>query len=936
MVTTVAAAASYPLAYMVHSLVVNVLMPPTSWGPDEEAEAAETDGRSATTATVPSLIRSQDPYHWFLTASDFLGGYLWISGRGDHTAPSARQDLEGMLIAIRKYASELVPDDRTRFLDAWGMSGESAFLNRSYMTNGGSSGATQETQGTDDTLMDEILCFLETVRRRAKIEVQSMQTKRYGPEQIKRRLIYLFHIDLMIGRGVEILENKDRYDAVMSSELERGQTVLTNAISVLSEVSITRKLCVWTLVLGLNAGMIAYLVTFAYTQTRQRQLAWFRGVLAWVCLDIIMISTMDVLLTHLAVPSYVSRQLGRVKRKALSFFVKKYSRIATAVSLTDDLKDPTKDGTIVPFSSFTSSSSPGGRRPNRSLPGWLQPAPPPEPFNMCEYLFVSYKVAQNFPSILESDLIRMYSTPWPPLLRYRLRQKRGVVIGGDDDEARSLRDAVSQDETYNFWYRCVGSIKSCSRTARALSCTDFVLEVSIFSIRVAGILSAILSYWIFCVLGGGVLYFHVWIYDQQPALAIVPISALVATVILLGVLSSSDIVISDRVRSILPQNLFPSNEGNIFYRMQTQLRLQVRKTFPISAPTSAFVAEAPGAASTKPRQENAKISGATTASNMNARPAATSAIAGFERLVKSFKALRPTAVDTAVSSLQRTKEDMLEAPASPLAAVGASPATSNGLISTTTFAAAAGNTEQSALFIRRKPLASANRYFNAPSLRKVASESDGTERAGLASANKFPFGNQTPTTLNPNVTVAVAPSANTQALSNDESLATTRLLSASREETTAEREVLNSSKSPSIPAAYSSAQRASAVNRAPMTRTAKYQPSVAMAVPISTTPLDECSSAAPKRRRHIGNSATSPAANTTATVAAVRGGGGVHGASTAARRAAMIYTSGSAASAAAAAAAAAAPSAGLNAGRGSPGKRPRPGVNRVNANHDEM
>jgi hypothetical protein len=835
-----------------------------------------------------------------------------------------------MLIAIRKYASELAPGDRTRFLDAWGMSGESAFLNRSHITNdSNNTGITQENQGTD-TPTDEILCFLETVRRRATIEVQSIQKKRYSPEQIKRRLIYLFHIDLMIGRGVEILENKDRYDAIMSSDLERGQTILTNSMSVLSEVSITRKLCVWTLVLGLNAGMIAYLVTFAFTQTRQRQLAWFRGVVAWVCLDILLISTMDVLFTHLAVPSYVSRQLRRVRRKVLSFFMKKDARIATAVSLSDDLKGPAKDGAAAPYSSLTSSSSPGGKHPNRSLPGWLQPAPPPEAFNMCEYLFVSYKVAQNYPSILESDVIQKYSTPWPPLLRYRLRQKRGVVIGGDDDEAELTRAAVNQDEVKSAWQRCARSTKHCYQTARALTCTDFIVEVSAYFIRVAGILSAVLLYWVFCVLGGGVLYFHVWIYDQQPALAIVPISALVATVILLGVLSSGGIDISDRIRSILPQTetVFPSNEGSIFYRMRTQLQfLQVTKTSAISASASAFVAEAPGAASTKNRQEILNITGAATASNMSAGRVATSTFAGFERLVKSFKALRPTAVDTVSSSLQRTKEEMLEAPASPLAAAGASPATSNGPISTTS--AAAGYTEQpTTLFIRRKPLASANRYFNAPLLRKVALASDGTERAVVASANMFPFSTQTPqTTLNS--TVAVAPSANTStpALSNDQPTTTTSALSTSRGKPTADQAVFKNSISSSIPAAYSSGQRAS-VNRALMTRTAIYQPSVAVTpAPISTTPLNDRNAAIPKRRtprRHIGSSATSPAANTTVTVAAVRGG--IHGASTAARRAA-IYTSGSAASAAA-------PSAGMNNARGSPGKRPRPGVNRVNVNHD--
>ena len=124
----------------------------------------------------------------------------------------------------------------------------------------------------------------------------------------------------------------------------------------------------------MDLSFVLYIYLFAIRQTPQRQDAWIRGFLIWFFIDVFLVSTASVLLTHLLLPMVAMREIHKIKARLTETIIQYYAKL-----------DQNGESLV-----------------QRS-----------EKFNAASYLFVSYRVAQLFPDLKESKIIQQFSTPWP-------------------------------------------------------------------------------------------------------------------------------------------------------------------------------------------------------------------------------------------------------------------------------------------------------------------------------------------------------------------------------------------------------------------------------------------------------------------------------------------------------------------------------------------
>ena len=131
-----------------------------------------------------------------------------------------------------------------------------------------------------------------------------------------------------------------------------------------------------------NAGMLFYVFLFALRQTKFRQDAWFRSFMIWLGLDIILVCTMVVIFSNIMLPSFIMKDLSKIKERLLST-VEDYKRRLGQVR--ENGEEKTRDDPNV------------------------------KEFNAAEYLFVSIRLAKmdDFKHLPLAKIIVQFSTPWP-------------------------------------------------------------------------------------------------------------------------------------------------------------------------------------------------------------------------------------------------------------------------------------------------------------------------------------------------------------------------------------------------------------------------------------------------------------------------------------------------------------------------------------------
>ena len=118
------------------------------------------------------------------------------------------------------------------------------------------------------------------------------------PKAKGKRLLFLFQRDLLDGVSGKILESKSNRDNISSKQ-----------------VSVEAKVLGWTFLALLNLGMLGYVLLFAINQSVHRQGAWALSFLLWLVVEILFVSSCVVLFTHVVVPSFIMKDVNKIKLK---------------------------------------------------------------------------------------------------------------------------------------------------------------------------------------------------------------------------------------------------------------------------------------------------------------------------------------------------------------------------------------------------------------------------------------------------------------------------------------------------------------------------------------------------------------------------------------------------------------------------------------------
>jgi hypothetical protein len=220
-------------------------------------------------------------------------------------------------------------------------------------------GAVSEYAETSN-VEDRVLSDLKDVHV-SLLEEEAIERARERSDKEKgRRLLYLFQRDLLPGLSGKILESKK------NRELKEVRAVLWKT-----------KLIGWLFVILLNGFMLAYvLLFFATGESSHRQGAWAQSLFIALASDILIISSLSVIFTHVYVPSLIMNDVSGIKRHLVE-------RIRLFNSRVQDARDnqpPIMSARVA--------------------------------FDATKYLFVSTRLAQRWPSLKESQIILEFHTPW--------------------------------------------------------------------------------------------------------------------------------------------------------------------------------------------------------------------------------------------------------------------------------------------------------------------------------------------------------------------------------------------------------------------------------------------------------------------------------------------------------------------------------------------
>ena len=151
---------------------------------------------------------------------------------------------------------------------------------------------------------ERVLVDLAAVENLVQKEVSILRTYKSKRDR-QHRLLYLFQCDLLPGLSGRILDLKMERDA--EAHYNDG-------------ISLWVKMLGYAFVFGVNACMLFYVFLFALRQTKARQDAWFRSFLIWLGLDTILVCTLVVLVSNIVIPTYITKDLSKLKDRLVSTF----------------------------------------------------------------------------------------------------------------------------------------------------------------------------------------------------------------------------------------------------------------------------------------------------------------------------------------------------------------------------------------------------------------------------------------------------------------------------------------------------------------------------------------------------------------------------------------------------------------------------------------
>jgi len=221
---------------------------------------------------------------------------------------------------------------------------------------------SQSTTASTGSVSQRVLMDLVSVHAAIRAEQEAAVITDLTHKEKGKRLMFLFQRDLLPGISGKILESKGQRD---------------NATA--HHVSYASKVVGWAFIGALNVGMLAYILLFALSESVDRQGAWATSFALWLVVEILLVSSATVIFTHIFIPSLIMKDVNKIKSKLVESIRK-----------------------------FNNSIKRGNDGDNSSAEEEEEPA-----FSTTDYLFVSSRLAKNWPTLRESKIIAQFKTPWP-------------------------------------------------------------------------------------------------------------------------------------------------------------------------------------------------------------------------------------------------------------------------------------------------------------------------------------------------------------------------------------------------------------------------------------------------------------------------------------------------------------------------------------------
>ena len=320
-----------------------------------------------------------------------------------------------------------------------------------------------------------VLNDLEQVGREQHLELNYLtnECQNGGDRERNKRILFLFQRDLLSGISGKILESKDRRDYV-----------------VLSPVSALQKQIGWGFLFVFNLALLIYIFLFAIGQDEGRQQAWSKSFGMWLLMEIVVISSLMTILTHVVVPSLIMKDVQEIKRK-LALSVSTYYQ-----DLTDTNTSPENNGTLDIHDQETAKA-----------------------FNAASYLFVSYRVAKSFTELKSSKIILRFKTVWP---------------------RQSYQHVTDLTKSYSKKFSAL------TRSA-ALVILFFLTSV----VNLPAIIHDLLFQTASILLAGSIIFLHIKLYRVSPTLIIVP-SLAVFAIAYVVMLQRTNVPLISAIKSVVP------------------------------------------------------------------------------------------------------------------------------------------------------------------------------------------------------------------------------------------------------------------------------------------------------------------------------------------------------------------------------------------------
>jgi hypothetical protein len=293
---------------------------------------------------------------------------------------------------------------------------------------------------------ERVLLDLKSVHTSLLSEEQYESEHKRSSREKGKRLLFLFQRDLLPGVSGKILESKGQRDNI-----------------AVQQVSWEAKVAGWAFIGLLDVGMLFYILLFAVGQTRHRQGAWALSFAVWLVVEILFVSSVMVIVTHVFIPSLIMKDVNKIKLK-----------------LADSIR------------AFNSSVK--KHRGNASA----KYEHSPESFNAASYLFVSTRLAQQWPDLREAQIIAQFRTPWPK-----------------QSYQRESNVSKSYSKKYTAVYRSASVIAIFFLT-NLLNIPPAFQDMAIQMVSTAAI--------------GYTFLLHIRLYELYPVLVIIPTLILVAVV----------------------------------------------------------------------------------------------------------------------------------------------------------------------------------------------------------------------------------------------------------------------------------------------------------------------------------------------------------------------------------------------------------------------